>query len=50
MIFAVTSGPLGYALDFYPQFRRLLDERGAVLNEPLKQATFTVYGAVRRPR
>jgi hypothetical protein len=50
MIFTVTRGPLGYALDFFPQFRPLLDEREVVLNEPLKQATFTVYGAVRSPR
>lgn len=50
MIFAVTSGPLGYALDFFPQFRRLLNRREVVLNEPLEKATFTVYGAVRPPR
>jgi hypothetical protein len=50
MIFAVTSGPLGYALDFFPQFRRLLDQREVVLNEPLEKATFTVYGTVRGPR
>ena len=50
MIFAVTSGPLGYALDFYPQFRRLLEHREVVLNEPLEKTTFTVYGAVRPSR
>ena len=50
MIFTVTSGPLGYALDFFPQFGPLLDAREVILNEPLKQATFTVYGAVRSPR
>jgi hypothetical protein len=45
MVFAVTSGPLGYALDFFPQLRQGLERRPAILNIPRgADGTFTVYG------
>jgi hypothetical protein len=44
MIFAVTSGDYSAALAFFPEFRRLLDERRIVLKAPLEGLTFTVYG------
>jgi hypothetical protein len=49
MVFAVTSGDYSAALALFPHFRRLLDRRQVVLNEPLDDLTLTVYGA-RRPR
>lgn len=49
MIFAVTAGDYSAALAFFPQFRSLLDQREVVLNEPLSELTFTVYGT-RKPR
>jgi hypothetical protein len=44
-IFAVTSGDYSAALAFFPQFRRMLQERTAILEEPLEGLTFTVYGS-----
>ena len=45
MVFAVTSGPLGYALDFFPQLRQGLQRRPALLNIPRgEDGTFTLYG------
>jgi len=45
MVFAVTSGPLGYALDFFPRLRQGLQRRPALLNIPRgENGTFTVYG------
>ncbi len=45
MVFAVTSGPLGYALDFFPQLRQELQRRPAILNLPRgEDGTFTLYG------
>ncbi len=43
-IFAVTSGDYSAALAFFPQFRRMLQERSVILSEPLEGLTFTVYG------
>lgn len=45
VVFTVTSGSLGYALDFYPRLRQVLQRRRIILEVVRKGGTFTVYGA-----
>jgi hypothetical protein len=44
VLFTITSGPLGYALDFFPQLRRELDKRPVVFNAVTRSGAFTVFG------
>jgi hypothetical protein len=50
MVFAITSGALGYLLDFFPQLRRELNQRPVVFKAVLKSGTFTVFGRSEKDR